>query len=99
MPLIANTKLPSFDRLVKEGMTVLSPERAVHQTIREIHIGLLNMMPDAALEATERQFLRLVGNSNPVAQINVHVFTLDELPRGADAVSYTHLTLPTIYSV
>lgn len=85
MPLIANTKLPSFDRLVKEGMTVLSPERAVHQTIREIHIGLLNMMPDAALEATERQFLRLVGNSNPVAQINVHVFTLDELPRGADA--------------
>ncbi len=85
MPLIANTSLPTFARLKQEGMTVLSPERASDQIIREIHIGLLNMMPDAALEATERQFLRLVGNSNPVAQLNVHVFTLAGLERGADA--------------
>jgi len=88
MPLIANTALPAFARLEQEGMTVLSPERASDQIIREIHIGLLNMMPDAALEATERQFLRLIGNSNPVAQLNVHVFTLSELPRGTDAQAH-----------
>lgn len=85
MPLIANTGLPTFAQLEKEGMTVLSSDRAADQTIRELHIGVLNMMPDAALEATERQFLRLIGNSNPVAQLNVHLFTLDELPRGEKA--------------
>ena len=54
MPLIAHSELPSFQRLKKQGETILSKDRAEHQTIREIHIGLLNMMPDAALEATER---------------------------------------------
>ncbi|MBF0471990.1 MAG: homoserine O-succinyltransferase, partial [Gammaproteobacteria bacterium] len=51
----------------------------------ELHIGLLNMMPDAALEATERQFLRLIGESNPIAQFYVHPFTLDTLPRAEKA--------------
>ena len=49
MPLIAHSELPSFQRLKKQGETILSKDRAEHQTIREIHIGLLNMMPDAAL--------------------------------------------------
>ena len=56
MPLIAHSKLPSFERLKDQGETILSKDRAEHQVIRELHIGLLNMMPDAALEATERQF-------------------------------------------
>ena len=75
MPLVASTPLPTFDRLRKEGETVLDPERAQHQDIREIHIGLLNMMPDAALEATERQFFRVVGESNQIAQFYMHPFT------------------------
>ena len=62
--------------------TVLDPARAEHQDIREIHIGLLNMMPDAALEATERQFFRVIGESNQIAQFYVHLFTLPQLPRG-----------------
>ncbi len=85
MPLIAHNELPTYARLRGEGQTVLSPERAAHQDIRELHIGLLNMMPDGALEATERQLLRLVGESNPIAQFYVHPFTLEELPRGAQA--------------
>jgi homoserine O-succinyltransferase len=84
MPLVAHNDLPSFQRLRAEGQTVLAPERARHQDIRELHIGLLNMMPDAALAATERQFFRLVGESNPIAQFFVHPFTLDELVRGAE---------------
>lgn len=83
MPLVAHNDLPTFERLQREGLTVLSADRALHQEIRELHIGLLNMMPDAALEATERQFFRLVGESNPIAQFYVHPFTLDALPREA----------------
>ena len=85
MPLVAHNGLPSFEKLEQEGLRVLSAATADQQDIRELHIGLLNMMPDAALEATERQFLRLIGASNPIAQFYVHPFTLDALPRDASA--------------
>jgi len=82
MPLVANSKLPAFDDLSREGGTVVPFDAAVHQDIRELHIGLLNMMPDAALAATERQFFRLVGEANQIAQFYMHPFTLPELARG-----------------
>ncbi len=85
MPIVAHIDLPALERLRQEGQTILDPERAKHQDIRELHIGLCNMMPDAALAATERQFFRLVGQSNPIAQFYVHPFTLDALPRGEAA--------------
>lgn len=88
MPLVAYKNLPTFSRLRDEGRTVLPPERAKHQDIRELHFGLLNMMPDAALSATERQFFRLVGESNQIAQLYIHPFTLPELPRGEEAKAY-----------
>ena len=81
MPLIANTDLPSFARLRAEGQELLDPARATSQDIRELHIGFLNMMPDAALQATERQFLRLIGSCNRIAQFYVHPFTFAEIPR------------------
>lgn len=88
MPLVEHRNLPTFSRLREQGHEVLSLDRALHQDIRELHIGLLNMMPDAALEATERQFIRLVGNSNRIAQFYVYPFSLPGLPRGADAQDY-----------
>ncbi len=88
MPIVAHNDLPTFQRLRNEGQTILEPGRALHQTIRELHIGVLNMMPDAALAATERQFFRLVGESNPIAQFYMHPFTLAELPRGEQASTH-----------
>ena len=88
MPLVAHNGLPTFTRLAEEGETILSPEMAVHQDIRELHIGLLNMMPDAALEATERQFFRLVGACNQIVQFRVHPFTIDGLNRSPEAADY-----------
>ncbi len=88
MPLVANTDLPSFTRLRQEGQEVLQPHRAQGQDIRELHIGFLNMMPDAALEATERQFLRLVGSCNRIAQFYVHLFSFPEIPRDAKAQAH-----------
>lgn len=88
MPLVANSSLPTFNRLETEGETIVSSDSAVHQDIRELHIGLLNMMPDAALEATERQFFRLVGESNQIAQFYMHPFTLTSLQRGPQALAH-----------
>ncbi len=88
MPLVAHNSLPAFDRLKQKGIKVLAPDTALHQDIRELHIGLLNMMPDAALAATERQFFRLIGESNPIAQFYVHPFSLDALPRSEAAQNH-----------
>jgi homoserine O-succinyltransferase len=88
MPLVAHSSLPTFKRLRQEGQTVLNEDYAFQQDIRELHIGFLNMMPDAALEATERQFFRLVGASNQIAQFHIHPFTLEGLPRGEKAQAH-----------
>ena len=88
MPLVANSNLPTFARLRQEGETVVPRDTALHQDIRELHIGLLNMMPDAALAATERQFFRLIGESNQIAQFYMHPFTLAALSRGQEARAY-----------
>jgi len=88
MPLVQHSDLPTFSRLREHGHEVLSLDRAVHQDIRELHIGFLNMMPDAALEATERQFIRLVGGCNRIAQFIVYPFSLPGLPRGPETLEY-----------
>jgi homoserine O-succinyltransferase len=88
MPLVEHLDLPTFSRLREQGHEVLPLDRAVHQDIRELHIGFLNMMPDAALEATERQFIRLVGNCNRIAQFYVYPFSLPGLPRSEETMKY-----------
>jgi homoserine O-succinyltransferase len=85
MPLVAHNGLPTFQHLQDQGHEVLTLEYAEHQDIRELHIGLLNMMPDAALSATERQFIRLVGSCNAIAQFYVYPFSLKALNRSAAA--------------
>lgn len=88
MPLVAHTDLPTFQRLREEGEEIVDAERAKHQDIREMHIGLLNMMPDAALEATERQFFRLVGACNQIVQFHIHPFTIDGLKRSPETQAH-----------
>ncbi|MGI9311068.1 MAG: homoserine O-succinyltransferase MetA [bacterium] len=88
MPLIAHSELPSFERLRQEGQEVLTPRRASAQDIRELHIGFLNILPDATLQANERQFLRLIGSCNRIAQFYVHPFTFAQIPREAAAAEH-----------
>jgi homoserine O-succinyltransferase/O-acetyltransferase len=88
MSLIRNSALPTFSRLKEEGRIILEQDRVEHQDIRELHIGFLNLMPDAALEATERQFFRLLGESNMIVQIHIHPFTLPIVERSAETQAY-----------
>lgn len=81
MPLVAHSQLPTFERLRGQGQEILSLEHAIHQDIRELHIGFLNMMPDAALTVTEQQFMRLMGSCNQIAQFYVHPFSIPGLAR------------------
>ncbi len=70
MPLVADSELPTFKALRREGVDVVAPDGAGR--LPALHLGLLNLMPDAALEATERQFIRLVAAYGDRADIYVH---------------------------
>ncbi len=88
MPLVAHCELPAFGRLRAEGQQILeSPPRGAGE-VRALHIGLLNLMPDAALQATERQFMRLLGASTRRMHIYVHPFTVEGLARAGEAAAH-----------
>lgn len=90
MPLVAHNHLPSFQRLRDSGITVLTREQAELGDGRELHVGLLNMMPDAALSATEQQFMRLMSASSVSAKIFVYPFSIQELNRSVAAKDHIH---------
>lgn len=46
-----------------------------------ITIGLINNMPDAAVEATERQFIELIQAATPNVVVLVKLFAIAEVPR------------------
>ncbi len=88
MPLVSHFNLPTFEELRRRGHQVLNLNQASCQDIRELHIGLLNMMPDAAFQVTERQYLTLIGACNQIVQFFVHPFTVDGLERGSETQDY-----------
>lgn len=59
MPITLPANLPAFDILGREGVMVMTPDRAAKQDIRPLRIALLNLMPKKI--QTENQFARLIG--------------------------------------
>jgi homoserine O-succinyltransferase len=57
-------------------------------------IGLLNNMPDGALQATERQFMRLLRAAAGNTRIHLHCFSLPSITRSQTAQQHveTHYT-------
>ncbi|MDP2082600.1 MAG: homoserine O-succinyltransferase [Pseudotabrizicola sp.] len=74
MPITLPETLPAFDVLQREGVMVMSPERAARQDIRPLKIGLLNLMPKKI--QTENQFARLIG-ATPL-QISFELIRMSE---------------------
>jgi homoserine O-succinyltransferase/O-acetyltransferase len=88
MPLVSHFPLPTFAELKARGHQVLDLNQARCQDIRELHIGFLNMMPDAAFQVTERQYFRLIGACNQIVQFFVHPFTVPGIERGEETQQY-----------
>jgi len=86
LPLVQHNNLPSIERVRLEGVEVRSPDD-LNTALKDIKIGFLNMMPDAAITATERQFLRLVSSNN---NVNCYFYPLSikGVERSADAQAY-----------
>ena len=74
MPITLPATLPAYDVLSREGVMVMSDTRAARQDIRQIRIGLLNLMPKKI--QTENQFARLIG-ATPL-QIDFRLIRMSE---------------------
>lgn len=61
MPIKTQGDLPAREILERENIFVMDEKRALHQDIRPIEIGILNLMP--LKEETELQLLRALSNS------------------------------------
>ncbi len=61
MPIRVQNDLPAKEQLELENIFVMDEYRAIHQDIRPIKIGLLNLMP--LKEDTELQILRAMSNT------------------------------------
>ncbi|MGH6988927.1 MAG: homoserine O-succinyltransferase MetA [Stellaceae bacterium] len=55
---------------------------------RQIEIGLVNNMPDTALEATERQFIALIEEAAPDLAVRLKLYSLPEVTRGERAAAH-----------
>lgn len=74
MPIKLPADLPAYDVLNREGVMVMSDDRATKQDIRPLRIGLLNLMPKKI--QTETQFARLIG-ATPL-QIELSLIRMSE---------------------
>ena len=67
MPIRVQSDLPAREILDKENIFTMDENRAMHQDIRPLQIGILNLMP--LKEDTELQLLRAL--SNTPLQVNI----------------------------
>ncbi|MEE1007679.1 MAG: homoserine O-succinyltransferase [Agathobacter sp.] len=72
MPIKTQNELPAKEILEQENIFVMDENRAIHQNIRPIEIGIVNLMP--LKEDTELQILRSL--SNTPLQVEVSFITL-----------------------
>ncbi len=61
MPIRIPDKLPARETLQREGVMIMSESDAARQDIRQMRIGLLNLMPNKI--RTETQIARLLGST------------------------------------
>src|SRR5258705_10063777 len=65
-----------------------------------LEIGLVNSMPDAALEATERQFIELIDAAAQDIPVRLRFFSLPDVPRtarGQQHVSKSYLGIGDLW--
>ncbi|MDR1390177.1 MAG: homoserine O-succinyltransferase [Treponema sp.] len=70
MPIRIPRDLPAFRALGSENVFIITDDRALHQDIRPLEIGIVNLMPTTV--DTEIQLLRLLGNS----PLQIHITLL-----------------------
>lgn len=63
-------------------------EQCLECSRRTLTIGLLNNMPDSALEATERQFLSLLNSASEGLSVKLRLYSISDISRGDAAAAH-----------
>ena len=84
MPIKVQSGLPAREKLEWENVFTMDENRAMHQDIRPIEVGILNLMP--LKEDTELQILR--GLSNTPLQVDVTFVTVSSHESKNTSVSH-----------
>jgi homoserine O-succinyltransferase/O-acetyltransferase len=79
------TLLFDKDRPIKSPALAPAQDAFARAGEAELTIGLINNMPDSALKATERQFMRLVQAAAGDIKVNFHCFSLPAVARSMQA--------------
>jgi len=85
---IASKEGSYLTRMRQVDPGVICIDEAAQRAIRELHIGVVNMMPDAALLKTETQFTLPLHYASSGLQIIPHFIALDGVERGEKAQDY-----------
>ncbi len=82
MPICLNRDSSGYE-LVKRtnGLLGKSPVEFQESAANCLDIGLLNNMPDAALQSTERQFLTLIHSAAGGIVVRLSLYALPDIPR------------------
>ena len=71
MPVVSHPNLPSLERLESSKLVFKEDDSKNESFSKHLHIGFLNLMPDAAFQATERQFVSMLASND---EILVHLY-------------------------
>ena len=71
MPVVSHPNLPSLERLESSELVFKEGNSMNESFSRHLHIGFLNLMPDAAFQATERQFVSMLASDD---ELLVHLY-------------------------
>lgn len=85
MPIECNQNVPPR---VFEPPELCPNSRTFVPKYQRLHIGLVNSMPDGALEATARQFVSLLRSSASTFLVKVSLYALPEVPRARSGAEH-----------
>jgi len=83
MPVCLNSRPPSYSPKSRTTLDHGRPSALCESSSQKtLTIGLINNMPDGALEATERQFLSLLDAASDDIHVCVSFYSIPSVPRG-----------------
>lgn len=88
MPIVGPKDSDYIQRLKSVDPMVMTLDEAASRQIRALHIGILNMMPDAAVKPTENQFLLPIHQSATTLQVIPHFISIPGIEREGKAADY-----------
>lgn len=89
MPITQNSKHNGNRQQSCTTAPCANPSAAcIERSSRMLTIGLINNMPDSALEATERQFISLLDSASDGVSICLRFYALPGVPRGEQAAAH-----------